>query len=129
MVCMTMCYIPPPVDSLVFNDPYKSKMVALSVGKDMVMWEFQEIKRGIDHNKREVVYGHLAILFHPQHDVLFVADGIRKQVLIIDPRTGDLIQSIDLPLMDRIDALGLFKNQLIMLHAKDTWTISYFNLL
>ena len=66
------------------------------------------------------------LLFHPEHNVLLVADGDNKRVLIVNPATGGLIQTIDLPDMGDIWALGLYKDQIVMLHGDAD--ISYFRL-
>ena len=71
----------------------------------------------------------VGLVFHPEHNVLLVADGFRHRVLIINPGTGGLIQTIDLPQLDVIIALGLYNDQIVLLHGNKTWKISYLNLL
>ena len=118
MLCMAMCYIPPPVNALVLSDWYSSKMVAWSVERDAAIWEFK-IKLKLT-----------GLLFHPEHNVLLVADRKKKRVLIVDPEEGSLIQTIDLPDMGEINALGLDKDQIVMLHGNEGnhIKISYRNL-
>ena len=62
------------------------------------MWEFQKEKEGVYTNpNNEIVYNRTGLLFHPEHNLLLVADGQRKRMLIMDPGSGSLIQNIDLP--------------------------------
>ena len=130
MGCLAMCYIPPPIDALVVSDVRSSKMFALSVERDMVIWEFQHQKGGIYDHQKERVYDRMGLLFHPEHNVLLVADGIRERVLMVDPGTGRLIQTIDLPDMGYILALGLYNDQLVMLHGnfEEVCKLSYCDL-
>ena len=126
---MAMCYIPPPVNALVLSDYQSSKMFALSVERDALLWKFQREEGGVYHHKKEGVGDRLGLLFHPEYKVLLVADGFRRRILIVDPGTGGLIQTIDLPNMGHIAALSLYKDQIVMLHKDDSgWKISYFNL-
>ena len=53
IACMAMCYIPSPVDALVVSDDFSSKLFALSVERNTVIWEFQEKKRGIDQQAKK----------------------------------------------------------------------------
>ena len=129
IICLAMCYIPPPVNALVLSDGFSSKMVALSVERYALLWELQREKGGVYHATEEGVLDRTGLLFHPEYNVLFVADGIRRRVLIVDPGTGGLIQTIDLPDMGNINALGLYKDQIVMLHYDDSGRkISYLNL-
>ena len=129
MWCLAMCYIPPPVNALVVSDFLSSKMVALSVESGGLMWEFQRQEGGVYYQQKRVVYDRSGLLFHPEHNVLFVADGIRKRVLAVDPGTGGLIQTIDLPEMGAVYDLYLYKDQIVMLRKnEDIRKISYFNL-
>ena len=129
MWCIPMCYIPPPVNALVLSDYHSSKMVALSVERDALLWEFQHQEGGVYHHKSEVVHDRMGLFFHPEYNVLFVADGIRERVLVVDPGTGGLIQTIHLPDMGNIYALGLYKDQIVMLHRNESGNkISYLNL-
>ena len=70
-----MCYIPPPVDALVISGRDSSKVVAMSVERDYIMWEVQLEKGGIYHEKKEDVLDRVGLLYHPEHNVLFVANG------------------------------------------------------
>ena len=110
--CSDICYIPPPVDAIADN----LKLVALSFEKDEVIWEFSfknaKMKR--------------CLLFHPENNVLLADDGLENELLIIKPENGCQMQKIDLPKMGRIDALSLFQDQIVMLHAADEgFKISY----
>ena len=117
MRCVTMCCIPPLVDALVFSDALSSEMTALSVGRNELIWEFQEQMGERYHNpKTEQVRDRQGLFFYPEHNLLLVADGIRKKVLIVHPGSGHLIQNIDLPHMGHINALGLYNDQTVMLH-------------
>ena len=100
--CGVMCYIPPPIHALVLSDWFSSKMVALSVERDEVIWEFGTKLRC------------KSLYFHPEYIVLLVADGHNKRVLIVDPGMGGRIQDIDLSDMDTIYALSLYKDQIVM---------------
>ena len=112
-LCLAMCYVPPPVDALVLC--YGHKIVAKCVGRDKVIWDISGKCNDI--------------MFDPEHNVLLAADEIEETVLIVNPENGSLMQTIKLPDMGNIRALGLHKDQIIMLHSKDEWKISYFNLL
>ena len=129
MWCVAMCYIPPPVDALVLSDRHSSKVFAISVNRDTVIWELQREMRGLYHLNKEYVLDRTSLLFHPEHNVLFVDDGIRERVLIADTGTTGFIQTIDQSKMGHICALGLYNDQLVMLHRNKGWKISYFNLL
>ena len=120
MLCMTMCYIPPPVNALVLCDCISSKLVALSVESGAVMWQLQRQEGGNYDKPNDFVNDYLGLLFHPEHNVLFVADGERRRVLVVDPRTGVLIKIIDLPSLGSINALGLYKDQIVMFHHPDS---------
>ena len=74
---MAMCYIPPPVNALVLSDGFSSKMFALSVERDALLWEFQH--GGVYHHSEEVVWDRTGLLFHPEYNVLLVADGFRNE--------------------------------------------------
>ena len=110
MVCEAICYIPYPVNALVLSDAFSSNMVALSVERGVIIWEFQQEKGGVYHHKENAVYDRTGLLFHPELNVLFVADGIRQRVLAVNPSNGDLIQTIDLPELGEIWALGIYNN-------------------
>ena len=129
IMCETMCYIPHPINALVLSDAFSSNMVALSVERDVVIWEFPGEKGGIHHYMKGGVHDRVGLLFHPEHNVLFVADGVRRRVLVLNPNNGDLIQTINLPELGEIWALGLYNNQLVMLHGNcvEEWKVSYFN--
>ena len=153
MQVMGTCYIPSPVDALVISDWYSSKMVALSVKNNKVIWEFQEKKVEInmeneyqgeqtrENNEQQgngndkvnasktVVWDRVGLLFHPNHNVLIVADGDNERVLIINPGDGSLIQTPDLPDMGAVFALELYKDEIVMLHFDGfKLKISYLNL-
>ena len=103
-----MCYVP-PLDYLVIC--FGDKLVARSVDTKKVIWEIPG--RCED------------IIFHPEHNVL-LANKIKETVLIVNPSNG-LTETIDLPDLGNIRALGL-RNDQIKDNNKDTWKISYLNL-
>ena len=58
--------------------------------------------------------------------MLLADDGLENELLIIKPENGCQTQKIDLSKMGRIDALSLFQDQIVMLHAADEkFKISY----
>ena len=123
--CLRMCYIPNPVNALVLSDFNSSKMVAKSVEKDEMIWEFREDKADSsgmkDNRASNVIWDHAGLLFHPMYNILLVADGINKRILIVNPTNGLLIQAINLPDMGEIWALDLHNDVLIMLHLHRGW--------
>ena len=110
--CADMCYVPPPVDKLFLS--YGNKLVAMSFEGDKAIWGI----RSAD------------MTFHPELNVLFVVDEYNRNVRIVNPENGCLIQTLDLPDMGSPFALSLYDNQLFMLHnyAFDTKKISHFEL-
>ena len=100
----------------------------MSVQRDVAVWEFEQQKEGIYHHN-EGVLDQIGLLFCPEHNVLLVAGGSRERLLIVDPGTEVLVQTIDLPEIGIIDALGLYKKKLVILYNYDGWKISYYDLL
>ena len=130
--CMAMCYIPPPVDGLVLSDVHSSNMVMKSVERDEIIWKFQKQKEGTYFNPmNKEVYDRTGLLFHQEYNALFIADGYEKRVLIVDPGSGRLIQTIDLSQMHSIFTLCLYSDQLVMLNDDviDRSKISYLKIL
>ena len=70
------------------------------------------------------------ILFHPKHNVLLVTNRSRKRILIVDPGTGSLIQTID-PVMGDIAALGQYSDLIVLLQVDDgsRYKVSHLKLL
>ena len=102
--CMAMCYIPPLINALVLSDFYSSKMVAWSVDKDDEIWEFNEEISEISESGDEkgVVRDREGLFFCSKDNVLLVADGWNKRILVVNPEDGSLTQTIDLPTMSHI---------------------------
>ena len=120
IVCGAMCYIPPPVHSLLLRDLNPSKsMVTLSVEKDEATWQFENNPR------------FPCLLFHPGHNVLLVTGDKKATVQIVNPGNGSLIQTIHLPDTGFILEFGLYKNQIVMFHNPNHsgFKISYCDLL
>ena len=118
MRCDTMCYIPPPVEALVLGGSHTERsIVALSIKNVGAVWGL------------EIEPGSKSLPFHPEHNVLLVANGKGGRVLIVDPNNGLPIQTIELPDMGDIYALSLYKDQIVMLHeVKSRFKISYYKL-
>ena len=125
---LAMCYIPQPINNLVISPLHTSKVIALSVERDDIIWEIQLEKGRIYHDRIESVFDRTGLLFHPEHRVLFVTNAFSERVSIVGPGNGVLIQDTDLPEIGFIDALGMHKNQLVMLYNKDGLKISYYDL-
>ena len=70
------------------------------------------------------------ILFRPEHNVLLVTDRSRKRILIVDPGTGSLIQTID-PDMGDTAALSQYSDLIVMLQVDDCsrYKVSHLKLL
>ena len=116
MTIKNMCYIPSPTDALVLRY-WDHSLVAISVEEYKVLWKFpdEKEKNGVPENK-ERVKDRTGLFFYPTDNVLFVAEGVNRRVLILKPEDGSLLQIIDLPDVDHIVALDRFYNQIIMLY-------------
>ena len=86
--CSAMCYIRPPVNALVIGLG-SSRMVALSVKKDEVIWEYE--KDLVD------------FLFYPKYDVLLISSGKEDTLSVLNPENGNLIATLPVPYTPRED--------------------------
>ena len=101
----------------------------MSLEKDKIIWEFQaEYKATRKEKTFNFAAEQISILFYPKYNLLLVADGFRQRILIVNSENGCLIQTISLSNMGTVSALILHKDQIVMLHDKAKWTISYLKL-
>ena len=114
-------YVPEPHRLIVVSD--KNETCAVSCDDNKVVWKLQK-DEGFDP-------GHSR--YTPSHKVLLVADWSKNKVVVLEPGTGLLIQSITLPDDDvcKIRGLCLFNDQVIIGSSKmkyGTEHISHFSL-
>ncbi len=118
-----LCFVPAPNRAVVICDDDVNVIQAVSCDvKDKVIWEVKDEVGG----KVCKPYG---LLYSPKHQVLFVADGRNKRVLVLDPKDGSLLQIITLD-VGWIRGLPLVKDQIVMRSYdldEDTYKLSYFN--
>ena len=111
--CTSIAYLP---------DPYR--LIAISVispirGVQAVCCDTGEVKWEFPGN----VHG---ILYSEAHDSLLV--GQPGKVVVLCPREGSLLQTIDLPGLGDIKDLCLYHDQLIIHHVKDGHKITYLSI-
>ena len=123
-LCNDLCYLPPPHDCVVvcgvekfFNDPHEARAVSCRDGS--VVWGVQ----GEVDGKR----------IHPWRLLLvrgsvLVADAGNKRILVLDPKDGSFIKTIQSPGVGNTLYLDLCDAQIVMLHRTHTkWNISFFD--
>ena len=122
----SMYYIPSPHRLIVFacfsDDDPDNTIRAVSSETGEKVWEV----KGEVNGTRCDPHG---LLFSPQHQTLLVADGNNCRVLVIHPRDGSVLQTIQLePQMGSIWELCLHQNKLAVHHnAVGKEKVSYFS--
>ena len=114
-----MCYI--PGHCLVALSDF-SNIHAVSVESGRTVWQVKGQLGGEGCNPCGMAYS-------PVHDALFVADGCRDGILVLNPGDGSLRQVLPFN-THRLRALHLDQDQLILLHDNDDdkVNVSYFSL-
>ena len=107
-----MYYVPPPHKLIVITGATDSSHIkAISVETGNLTWE---IKGKVDG---EMCHPR-GVLFSPQHDALLVADGKRCRVLVLHPRDGSHLKTIQLGwVMGVIVHLSWYHYQILVHHV------------
>ena len=120
----SMHYIPSPHRLIVLslNIP-PTTIQAVSAERGEKVWEVKGQVDGVECNPH-------GLLFSPQHQVLLVADGTNKRLLVLNPGNGSHLQTIQLGHVlddDVITELCLHQNKLLVRHnAESKVRVSYF---
>ena len=117
-----MCYIPAPHRLIVLTWWQDSIIRAVSAETGEKVWEVKGEVDGVQCDPH-------GMLFSPQHQVLLVADGRNKRVMVLHPGDGSHLQTIQL---DRevgvIIEMCLHQNKLVVRHtAQSKVKVSYFS--
>ena len=108
--CDCMCYLPSPHNFLAVSDYMSESIKAFSLDTNQVVWQFDQKIDG----KTLDPFG---LLYSVRHDALLGADGDNKRLLVLDPKTGALMQTISLPELGDIEDLWFYDNsQTVVIH-------------
>ena len=106
-----LCYII-NTDILVLSSPRDPALIqAISMKTEEVLWEVKEAE-GLECNPHGMVYSH-------RHNVLLVADGKNKRLLVLQPTGGSCLQTIDVS--SQVDCVWfphIYGDQLIVHHQR-----------
>ncbi len=112
-----MCYMPTPTQALVLSCHYKLEAVSCETGQQL--WTLE----GEVNGKKLYPYG---VSFHPEHQVLLVAEEYNNRILVLDPGTGCLLLSFP---VYRPHAFAWARNELLLLHGPNRRKISHVRLI
>ena len=102
-----MTYVPSPHRLLIASNG--QKVVAISCETNRTAWRRQ--KASFDSNPRGLFYS-------KTHHTILAADGKHSRILVLDPGTGNTLQTIDLPGMGTIKDLSFSGDQLVVRNDK-----------
>ena len=105
----SICYVP-SVDLLLITNCTLGMVRAVSCSTDRVVWEVTGDVAGSPCDPHGAVYS-------PQHDVVFVCDGTNERILVLEPVSGECLQTVDL--REHVDVAWdpyLRDDQLILRH-------------
>ena len=125
--CRGLGYIPSPNKFLIltrekFLNISPGEIYAFSVEENVALWNITGEIENIEIDPR-------GVLFCPQSNSILVCDGENSRVLVLNPRDGSHLQTISLSDMGEICEMGLYGDQIILLHRRNhQYKISYFSL-
>ena len=102
----SMCYVPSPYRLLVVSDYFRDVQV-ISVDTNAEQWARLDELRTTDSDP----YG---LFYSSEHRILLLADGKFSGILVLNPGTGDTLQTINLPGKGDIRALGFSDDHLVL---------------
>ncbi len=104
----SICYVPTH-RLTVITDHTAGVVKAVSCDNGEVVWELNGQVAGVQCEPHGMV-------FAPDYNALFVADGSNKRILVLDPWDGSLRQVLPLDQLGSIWELCLLNNQLVVHH-------------
>ena len=112
--CSSMCFIPPPNNTLVVGSTFGMLAISADTGKTI-------------HERSNL--GH-SVAFSAKYNVL-LTQALVEDVIIVNPDTGCIIQRIDVSYLGSVVKLGMYNDdQVVILHWDDSNTLqmSFFKL-
>ena len=106
-----LCYTPSPYKVLIAGDKYRTD--AISCEKNETVWTLENHQ---DYPKKRLEPQGVA--FSVRYSALFLCDGSNKRILVLDPKDGSHLQTLDLPDMGFIYDLCPHDGKFIMLHCQ-----------
>ena len=103
--CLSICHLPAPHDALVIQSNYQ-EVTAMSLRGGNQLW--RKIYRG---------YSPTNFVFNQDHNVLLTSDTKKPEVLILDPSSGEVLQTIAVEHVCSI--LAMSNNKVVMLQEED----------
>ena len=112
----------PTADLLLITDHSPGIIRAVSFFTDKLIWQVTGEVDGLPCDPHGLVYS-------SQHDMVFVCDGLNRRILILEPMSGECVQTIDLSQHVTVAwQPHLYEDQLILRHSGTDYKpkLSYF---
>ena len=108
--CNKLCFVPSPYNKMITGNKYQTE--AISCEKNEIIWKLDLFLK----NDQKVI-NHQGAVFSARHSTVLVCDcSSKSRLLVLDPRNGSHLQTIDLPEMGHIYNLCPTDDKFILLH-------------
>ena len=114
LFCWSLCYLPTPHKALALS--YQDWMEAVSCETGQQLWKLEGEFEGKKLQPRGVT-------FHPELQLLLVADRVNDRIILVDPVLGVLVHSLTLQFGDNPLDFCWCRDQLILFHSLGLSTI------
>ena len=114
--CFGLCYIP-GLDYLITSG--FGKIHTVSCRNNSVVWRVEGVIEGKTIDPEGILL---------YNDLILVADGVNRRILVLDLKDGSCIQSIDQIGLNHVHHLFSHQDQLVVCHAFIGAKISYFDI-
>ena len=107
--CAAMCFLPTPHNAVVLCSGEQSLIRAISLHDNSTVWSIIVTLAG-------EVFRPRGILYLKEKDILLVNDKTINRIVVLNPRTGDCIQTIVLPECGEILSFCQYQSNIVMWH-------------
>ena len=114
-----LCHLPAPHNTLVVNNRSELRAVSVQDGRPVWRQQWEGFKA-------------FCLLFCPPQDVLLVSERLKREVRVLNPSDGSILQTIQIPDINLIFTICLCNDQIVMLQRAEKGAfrllLSYYSL-